>query len=206
MRALAQVALLSCLALGYGQVAPPAPAPSRIVCWQAGRKLTWDDFQATRRPAEPKEDSVPGTFLGATTEATAVVYDVLDTQGRPGIVVRVEFDKTASWVNKRRDFDLGLTLTHEQVHFDIVELTGRKIRYVLARYAALHKPLVGPAIQADIACLYAEEDDLQSRYDKETWASYTPTTQARWKAQVDGWLKQLSRYQSTVSDCEIADK
>lgn len=191
---------MACLlpALAHGQEVPP---PGAIVCWQEHRKLTLDDFQAPRRPDLASQDSVAGTFLGAVTQAKAVVYDVLQTGVRQQTSVSVEFSKTGSWLNRTTPQDLAYTLAHEQLHFDIVELTGRKIRRVLAHYTAIGKPLDGPDITAEISCIYEEEADLQNLYEEETRAGNDVVQQGRWTALVHRSLQQFSRYTSTAADC-----
>jgi hypothetical protein len=188
-------------AFGWAQNPLPRSATSNVVCWQEGRTLDEEDFQAKNRPILPEADSLPGTFLGATTEANAVVYDFVKSTGQKGVMVRVEFYKAKSWMNKTADMDISYTVAHEQLHFDIVELTGRKIRRLLATYAARKKSLSGPEITAEIVCTYEEEDSLQAMYDEDTYAGNDLFQQGRWTALVGRSLKQLAKYKSTAADC-----
>jgi len=173
---------------------------TQVVCWLSTRKLTWADFQATAKPILPKKDILPGSFLGATTEAHAVVYDQLTNTGQSITVVSVQFDKRKSWVSTESFFDGRRYLPHEQLHFDIVELTGRKIRQVLVRYAAQHVSYHTPKTEAEIGCLYEEEYDLQLLYDKEAGGGNS-TAQAWWQAYVRRELNKLSQFESTAKDC-----
>ena len=188
-------------ATGFAQASVPPPAANTIVCWQEGRPLVWEDFQAKVRPFSPAADSLPGTFLGAVTVANAVFYDVTEKTKPVGVIVRVEFDKTKSWGNKTADMDIAYTVAHEQLHFDIVELTARKIRRVLSLYAAHKKPPTGPEFTNEISCIYEEETSLQALYDEETYAGNDLPQQGRWTALVHRSLKQLAKYKSTPADC-----
>ena len=170
-----------------------------IVCWQEDRKLRWADFQATTKPVLRKEDIWPNTVLGATTEANAVVYDLrTDTGEFVKTTVRVEFDKRKSWVNKAYYANRKTTLIHEQLHFDIVELTGRKIRRILAK----QPDSFAATIEAEITRVYAQESTLQRLCDKETESGENLIAQARWQASIKKQLDALLVYKSTPADCE----
>ena len=108
-----------------------------IICWQEGRKLRWEDFQATTEPELQGEDKL--ILLGATTDANATIYDRTDDTGAfIKTFVRTEFNKRKSWANQDNIFeaDRPAMLRHEQLHFDLVELTARRLRQLLARCQA----------------------------------------------------------------------
>ena len=191
--------------LGHGQASPGAPA-SPIICWQEGRKLKWTDFQASTEPALEKGRIKRGHILGATTEANAVIYDRTTDSGQfVKTFVRVEFNKQKSWANNVDYFDQVGTLEHEQLHFDIIELTGRKIRRVLARCAAQHINYHMPAITKEITRIYYEEAALDDLYDKQAGYEDNPKAQARWQVQVSKQLAALRTYKSTPADCAKPD-
>lgn len=188
---------------GHGQAARPA-ARGGILCWQEKRPLRWADFQATRQPNVSVNTShLAGLVLGGTIEANAVVYDRLGNKHYVGSYVRVEFDKSKSWLNQAYVLDSVSILAHEQLHFNIVELTGRKIRRILAQFAAQHNPLREPAVTAEIACAYEEEADLQNLYDEESQAGTNELGLGRWTALVYDSLAQLAKYKSTAKDCTL---
>jgi hypothetical protein len=170
-----------------------------IICWQEGYKLKFSDFQSDRRPTLPKEDSLPGHFLGATTIANAVVHDFKTESGKyVKTIVRVEFDKRKSWINKTYYFDRKATLIHEQLHFDIVELTGRKIR----RFLAQQPDSFAPTVEAGIVRIYAQEDVMQRLCDKDTESGNNLKAQARWQESIKKQLDALRAYKSTPADCD----
>lgn len=178
-------------------------AESDIVCWQEDRKLRWTDFQATTKPVLAKEVMLPNTVLCATTEANAVLYDrTTDTGEFVKTYVRVEFDKRKSWVNKAYYFDRKATLIHEQLHFDVVELTGRRIRRILAQSAAKQLDSHAAVVEAAITHAYDQESTLQSGCDKETRSGDDLKAQARWQVLIKEQLAALSHYKSTPADCE----
>lgn len=184
-------------------VSSASPPPTSKLCWLESRKLTWSDFQAVTKPTLV-EDGILSGALVATTKATAVVYDQLTTTGQyTGSIVSVQFDKHNSWVNKDYFFDRKATMTHEQIHFDIVELTGRKIRRVLARYVPRHVSYHSPETDAEIGCLYDEESDLQLLFDQESKTGDDLKAQARWQSFVRQELAKLREFESTAKDCPV---
>lgn len=196
------VFILSAVCPGYGQQGSATADASAVVCWQPDRKLRWEDFQATIKPTLRYRKIKPGHFLGAVTEANATVYDLSTEAGQyVKTVVRVEFDKRQSWVNTTNYFDKDAALIHEQLHFDIVELTGRKIRRVLARCAAHHTTYHTPVIEAEIGCIYDEETEMQFLYDQEAGDGDEPVAQLRWQVRINNQLQALREYQSTPADC-----
>ncbi|UOQ73560.1 hypothetical protein [Hymenobacter cellulosilyticus] len=150
-----------------------------------------------------RERVIPHTFLAATTEANAVVYQVPVDATHFNVFVRVEFDRAASWVNKAREFDRKQALAHEQLHFDITELTARKMRRLIAAFKKANKDLVGSEMKTELACLYAEEFEMNIRYDEETNVPEPDATQAKWNAHVARYLQQLSEFKSTPMDCIV---
>jgi hypothetical protein len=192
--------LLLCFASG---ARPQQGAGPAIVCWQENRKLTWADFQAEALPEGSEVDTAYGVSVGAVTEANAVVYELKTEAGkRAGVFVRVEFDPQKSWVNKHRHFDHSAVLAHEQLHFDIAELTGRKIRRLLARCAAQHLAYPAPAVTKQLGELYDAEDRLNTHYDQEAGFGNLKA-QARWQAAIKKQLDDLRAYKSKPGDCEL---
>ena len=188
---------------GPSQRPPIKPTnDASIVCWQENRKLTWNDFQAKVQPETPEVDTTFGIFVGATTEANAVLYELRTDAGKlVKVFVRVEFDTQKSWVNKVSSFDHPAALRHEQLHFDITELTGRKMRRLLARCAAQHIHYPAAAITKQLDEIYDAEDRLDSRYDEEAGFSDLKA-QARWQVSIKKQLDALAPYKSTPADCE----
>jgi len=105
-------------------------------------------------------------------------------------------------VNKTDYFNRNNALAHEQLHFDIVELTGRKIRQRLAAYAtAPGHSYHSPEHDAEIGCLYDEESDLQLLFDQESKAGNDLKAQARWQPYIRRELNKLRQFESTAKDC-----
>lgn len=181
----------------------PAPGPA-VVCWREGRKLTWGDFQAKQLPNVSAVDTSLGCAILANTATEAVVYDRTINGAYIKTVVRVEFYPDSSWVSPAKNYDRAAALAHEQLHFDITELTGRKIRRVLARCAAQHVNARVPAVTQKIASLYAEEARVQARYDREA-GLIQAQAQAYWKALIRKELDALRAYKSTPADCTMPD-
>lgn len=170
-----------------------------IVCWQENRKLRWADFQAKTKPKLSNEHLFPHSQVYATTLANAVIYDRhTDTGVFIKTFVRVEFYKRESWVDQAYYFDSKATLVHEQLHFDITELIGRKLRRFLAKRMDLNTA----AAERETNRIHNQQLDMQDLCDLETKAGDNLKAQARWQASIKQQLYALRAYKSTPDDCE----
>src|SRR6266436_4042982 len=111
-----------CISLsGCQDKKPEAPPPKTpAIEWSADRKLKWDDYK--RKPKD-------GT--GLDTES-AVYFTALGVGCKEGKVVnqvRAVFEPDESWVDPTKKTDQ--LLKHEQGHFDLAELSARKLRKAL---------------------------------------------------------------------------
>lgn len=175
-------------------------AEADIVCWQENQKLQWTDFQATSKPKLPSKQLLPHSELYATTLADAVIYDRhTDTGEFIKTFVRVEFYKRKSWVDQAHYADRKATLVHEQLHFDITELAGRRLRRCLAKYPDSHTA----AVDKETNRIHEQQIAMQSLCDAQTKAGDDLKAQARWQASIKQQLYTLRAYKSTADDCEM---
>jgi len=147
--------------------------------WSAERKLKWSDFKG----------SYLKTQWAAATTATAISYNFSsfekDGQQYLDIEVHCDFLPERSWY--RPDAVDSLTLVHEQLHFDIVELHGRKMRKRLAetRFTKDIKEEV-KAIYLDIL---KQLRQVQKKYDQETNFSRDIVKQLVWNKKIANTLR-----------------
>lgn len=169
-----------------------------LLCWQEDRKLRWSDFQA-------KASALPeNSPLYARTSAHAApelkVRGRLDSSGRHNFMVRAAFNPQRAWV---RDSTLSTAtlLAHEQLHFDICELTARKLRARIAQVYASGADVFAAKFTQQIQRMIAEEGVLHETYDKETAHGLYEAQQAAWQTRISRELAALNSYKSTASTC-----
>jgi len=93
-----------------------------IIYWSSDYRLTWDDFAG-----EPRFDY---EAISALTSSGIVHYKGCK-DGEITFKVRAYFEKNESWVKAEALTDHHLI--HEQIHFDITELSARKLRQALSK-------------------------------------------------------------------------
>jgi len=147
-----------------------ASLQASLIEWNAGRKLTWDDFKSTPDPASPN---------AALTNTAINIEFGYDKSGLTWSI-RCSFDKNLSWVRVKND----AVLAHEQGHFDIAEIYARKLNKALKDYHFNAKTVAN-----DVNKIYNDmmtaHHDAQEVYDHETDYS-------RNKEKQDEWLKKIS--------------
>lgn len=176
-------------ALGFGQArrwVPAAPSVD-IICWQENSRLTRADFQAPTNPEPGQRIELFGSGItvvltaNATTRANAAIYTFGSGPDQPTeVVVRVEFYRESSWMDQAPIGGRAKALAHEQARFDVVELTGRKLRRLYTLAAADGQDLRAPWLTAEVECVYEEEAALLALYEEATAYDPTPAEQRRW--------------------------
>ena len=153
-----------------------------IIEWGSNVKLKYSDFQADKKRS-------PG-FAVATT-ASAFGYRINDTGGEISGSVFVVFYCNKSWWN--RDYLLEEVLEHEQLHFDICELYGRKL---YKEIIALRKSnrLSIKNINKVYSKLDKQYSNYQDKYDEDTDHSTNVDQQRLWNKKVKKQLAAMSRY------------
>ena len=179
--------------------APEIARAQEPIAWSAERKLTRADFKA-RVPAAGSHASMSAISIDAAWECEA------------GVLVssaRATFDPSRSWWRNapggvwsaaaerpnsseaqqearrsagQRDMQL---LEHEQIHFDIAEVTVRRIRERFASFknacaeAGGTDPIQQMVVQAD-----RELQEEQQRYDRETAHGTNARVQEQWARKI----------------------
>lgn len=202
--------LLGCLWLGAisckaqsRPVTVAAASAETHLCWQEGQRLMWGDFRSPRCYGEVCAYS---SFVDAVTAADVPVIGFVDAQGLDDYRVSCVFVRDSSWANPRvvTPNDRAHALAHEQVHFDLAELTARKIRRCIAQHRAAGDDLFGPVVTTDIQCTLNELDALNALYDDDVnlrRPAVEAPAQRRWELRVARELRALARYRSTATTC-----
>jgi hypothetical protein len=150
------------------------------IVWSAGRHLLWSDFRG-------KPDERSG--LAAMT-AYELSYDGDCDAGPYRFRVVSTFMTEASWV---RPVTNRISLQHEQTHFDLSEVSARRMRKALGELVNPCEMTVAQR-QAVVARQAANDRQTQIRYDRETDNGSDFSRQRSWDQDVARQLAALSRY------------
>jgi AraC-like DNA-binding protein len=198
MKRAVHVLLSFLLAVTFYSSARPLP-PAQLLCWQAGRKLRWEDFQA---PANVLPTDDP--FFWTSAASCAPVLQVIGTKdaaGRNNFYVTAALDKSRSWVRDSALARSDQVLAHEQLHFDICELIARRLRQRIAQVYQASGDVFTLAFRQELQQLLAEQAVLNTRYDHETAHGLLRAQQQQWQQLLVRELAQVAAYESTASDC-----
>jgi hypothetical protein len=171
--------------------ASPAEEPLRIapesIIWSAERRLRWDDFGG--RP-DPMSDASAMTVYLLSYDGTCV-GNVFDRR------VFSAFLPDQSWVRTNvllaRSDVSRYALAHEQTHFDLSEVSARRMRRALA---ALADPcsMTDEALHAIVDPFIREDFTRQRRYDTETLNGSNIAWQRDWEMRVERELRELAAF------------
>ena len=177
------VLLLSCYSLvSFSQAqkkTSAVPGDTDSIFWSPGRKLQAGDYKGAPET---------GSRFGAVSIFPIICnYETDSTSHDLQFHVYAYFDRNASWIKPENKNDPDL-LSHEQVHFDIVEVYVRIIKQRIREYQQQGKKKEADYVQL-VNTLLDEEEETQRRYDEETDLSRNEVQQKLWAAKVGALLK-----------------
>lgn len=140
------------------------------------QRLTWDDFLA-RPDAASKGAALTAYEIQART--------MCETDG-PAFHVTVRFLPGQSWVKPRQRN--AQILAHEQGHFDLAEVTARRLRGELA-LLDLGCAEGNAAFTNLVANFQSRDLELQRSYDRQTMFGTGSEAQKHWEARIKSWLR-----------------
>ncbi len=150
--------------------------------WSPELKLVWTDFKSAHKVSR-------GFSIAAST--CGFGYDGLVSGNKIEVNIYVRFYCEESWRNP--DFDMEDVLEHEQLHFDICELYGRKF-YKGVTELRKRNNLSERNLQSLYDSLVEEYDRFQDEYDDETNHSTVVSAQKRWNSDISKELDKLSGF------------
>lgn len=159
---------------------------TKTISWNKYRKLKPDDFQAR------KTRSNKGT---AATTASGFGFNITNNNGDISGSIFVKFYMGDSWWNpdnnssRRRQ----LILEHEQVHFDICEIFGRKLYKEILNLKSKNQ-LNSRNLDKLHRKLEKEYHQYQDKYDDDTDHSLNQNAQQRWNSMIKKELKKLEKF------------
>ncbi|MDH5366177.1 MAG: DUF922 domain-containing protein [Cyclobacteriaceae bacterium] len=160
-----------------------------VICWHLSEGLANSDFVG-------KPDSNFVTSSGNKASAVSSLYLNIYSNHKERFVVEVCFDRLKSWMKE----DSHLLLQHEQIHFNIYELHARNLRKSLDSlgYISSHKYYL---VDILVNNTYNKIDDMNTKYDRETWHGIIKSQQLRWNNEVLKGLIKLESYQIKSNMC-----
>jgi predicted secreted Zn-dependent protease len=104
----------------------------------------------------------------------------------PAFRVTVRFLPNQSWIKPRQR--TARILAHEQGHFDLAEVTARRLR---AQLASLDLTCAtGTAAFTKLVADFQNRDrELQRSYDRQTMFGTGSGAQRHWEARIKSWLR-----------------
>lgn len=133
----------------------------------------------------------------STLSHIGITYSGKWEEGIPTIKVSVYFLKNLSCTKDTSSITL---LSHEQLHFDMAELYGRKIRKKIKELR--DESELNISIYTDCIENYiSEKEKMSLRYDEETVHGQNLTKQKQWEQRIACELDMLLEYASTSDDC-----
>ncbi|HEY9114382.1 MAG TPA: hypothetical protein VIN10_06750 [Bacteroidales bacterium] len=150
--------------------------------WAPSVKLEWSDFKA-------KEKTTPGFAVATSTCGFGLESVTIDGKTAHKIFVRFYCDE--SWRNS--NVDIQAVLDHEQLHFDICEIYGRKLYKELLKLKKSGK-LNNDKAETIYNNMMNAYNDYQDLYDYETDHSTNGKKQQEWNEKVKRELASLQMY------------
>lgn len=168
----------------------PLSQPDKI-CWCSSKKVTWDDFWSS-------ENTTKNENLSASISTSLLVESKILAGTFPEFTIKPMMNRKKSWASEKKTDYL---LEHEQLHFDITELSARKLRSELDE---LREQGVKDVDRYDelVHHYLSWKDSVNKVYDSETYHSVYEKKQSEWNKKIAKQLKELEEYATTSKDCE----
>lgn len=146
-------------------------------------RITLRDFKGYRKPYQTLDGKREFAFITTT----------LDWE-KHGASVEVQalFHPARSYVFNENIADRFL-LKHELYHFRITEVFARKCRQELSK---MNKLPEGDVIGNIVASEELAKDQMQYRYDEESYHGYIMKEQKKWEKEIDSLLNLLDEYKN----------
>lgn len=149
------------------------------IYWSDDYRLVWTDFDEL-----PERYSEHAAFSVVGYESR---FDM--NNARYKAVIKTYFDRNESWSKNW----ISILLTHEQGHFDLAELHGRKFRKRVKEAMEAHEISVEKfRLMSDQAIKLLEE--AQKEYDEATNYSIDFKAQKEWIERIHQELKQMEKF------------
>jgi uncharacterized protein YcgL (UPF0745 family) len=156
------------------------------ISWNKYYKLKPSDFQGK------KNRNYKGT---AAITASSFGFSIVDDNGNISGNIFVRFYRDDSWWNPDNNNSNRVKeiLDHEQLHFDITELFGRKLYKEILKLKSNNK-LNNKTVERVYKTIEKQYHNYQDDYDRDTAHSLNKNEQAEWEKRISSELEQYSGY------------
>lgn len=163
----------------------PDPEQGDTIRWNADYKLKWNDFKGTNKSGSPF--SAESNCMYSTKSTPSFSGDTMILR----LIVHPCFTRSGSWVKTGSEQDS--LLIHEQLHFDLCELYGRKFRKS-AMELQLSLLQYDQQIRSEFEKFWLEYQTAQQLYDRETEHGIIRQEQNKWIDKTKKELDELELY------------
>jgi hypothetical protein len=153
-----------------------------VITWSPQRKLNWDDYKGKPKPR----------FAAAST-VYSLGRNIYEEEGKVKARIEAFFYCNDSW--KKEQWISDEVLSHEQKHFDIVELYARKLRQQIASLTCSDLKDAERKIDSLYAIVSKDMDVYQDTYDAATDGSMNGDEQRKWNKKLDEELLLTKKWQ-----------
>ena len=177
--------MLDSLAIGNelsAQTKCKSTPQGQAIDWSPIAKLEWSHFKSAKKKGE-------GFAIAAST--CGYGYDGIQQGDEIEVSIYVRFYCRESWHNDK--YEIEDVLKHEQLHFDICELYGRKL-YKGVLDLRRKNNLTQDALEALYYKLTEEYEQTQDVYDAETNHSTNGNKQREWNVAISKAIIELAAY------------
>lgn len=164
-----------------------AQMPANRVQWQ-DEPLNWEDFTG--------EPQLQNPFDANTNSGISYSWSLRTSEKGAEFLYKVDvfFYPDLSWVKLGKE-DVRL-LAHEQLHLDISELHGRKLRKAMSEY----DPDLKSDIKKVLERIYQKNENarrqMQEKYDRETNHGQNEKAQVKWENFIEAEMAKLAEFSS----------
>jgi hypothetical protein len=151
--------------------------------WSENYKLTWDDFKGT---VDSSQEYAAITWTLVERNQTGLLEDKIF------LTVNNFFLRNQSWV--KRGSENEELLSHERLHWDIVEFLTRKLRKIYSEHLSLNINDSYIFFNKEYNNMLEEQDRIQELYDLETDFSKNSKKQKEWADKINKMLKEYEDY------------
>ncbi|MFA5417369.1 MAG: DUF922 domain-containing protein [Bacteroidales bacterium] len=155
----------------------------QTIQWNEQRKLDWRDFKATKKPTGKVAAAI--STCGFGFEATEENHRLV------GLKIYVKFYPEKSWKNPAHQTEA--VLAHEQIHFNITELMGRRLYQEILEMKRKGK-LNQRNIKKSYDRLEKEHGEMQNLYDKQTRHGLNTKLQSWWAGYISSELEKTTAF------------
>lgn len=149
--------------------------------WQPDYKLKWEDFQG--KPDTASEHGAVSTIQ--------IKYTFTSTEKDFSFKIYCFFERKKSWVKILSNEGL----IHEQGHFNIAEISARKLMMAFKNYK-FNPPTVVEDLRKIFAQIKMERAAMDASYDKETDYHRNSINQEKWNKKIGQELSRLPEIQN----------